>query len=111
MGSVLVKAPRPPLPHPPPELCKFCTKSGGGAPPPPRKCAKNYEGFDMVFCTFFRRGGGAPPPRMCKIGLAGEALYYYTLLYWGEGSGQYNYMRSWPKAKLASAVPKSQELG
>ena len=23
---------------------------------------------------------------MCKIGLAGEALYYYTLLYWGEGT-------------------------
>ena len=42
-----------------------------------------------VFCTFLRRVG-APPTRMCKIGLVDETLYYYTLLYWGEGGGQYN---------------------
>ena len=41
-----------------------------------------------MFCTFLRRGGG--PLRMCKICLPDEALYYYTLLYWGEGSGRYN---------------------
>ena len=27
---------------------------------------------------------------MCKIGLADEALNYNTLIYWVEGSGQYN---------------------
>ena len=43
-----------------------------------------------ILCTFLRRGGVPPPPRMCKIGLAGEVLYFYTLLYWGEGSGLYN---------------------
>ena len=56
---------------------------------------KYYEGLVRIFCTFLRRGGGPPPPRMCKIGLAGEALYYYTLLYWGEGSGQYNCRTTW----------------
>ena len=26
-----------------------------------------------------------PPPRMCKIGLAGEALYYYTTILYSTG--------------------------
>ena len=29
---------------PPPDPCKFCTKSRGGGPP--RKCAKYYEGLE-----------------------------------------------------------------
>ena len=47
--------------------------------PPPRKCAKIYEGFDRVFCTFLRRGGG-PPLRECA-NLAWLEKLYTTILY------------------------------
>ena len=92
VGSVLLKAPRPP---PPPDPCKLCTESGGGPPPSSEMCKNFLRGDPSYSLHISEEGGGPPPPRKCKIGLAGEALYYYTLLYWGEGSGQYNCRTTW----------------
>ena len=89
-GSVLLNAPRPPLQI----RANFARNPGRGAPPPLLgNVQKVPKGVPLLlFCTFLRRGG--PPPSENVQNWPGWRssilIYYYTLLYWGEGSSQYS---------------------
>ena len=77
-GSVLVKAPRPPLPLQ--IRANFARNPGGGAPPLIGNVQKLLKGGPLLFFAHFWGGGGAPPLRECAK-LAWLEKLYTTILY------------------------------